>query len=169
LPSAYAGGVFLFIALNWMRVHSSREKFGGLSLDQGFVGRISLQGREELLDLVGGFHVEQATAEGVDGFYFFGEHQEVFLAGSRGGEVDGGEEPKFGDGAIEDQFHVARAFEFLENDLVGPGSGVHEAGGDDGERAAFFRSTGRPEKLFGNVEGLGVQPAGHGAAAFGIF
>lgn len=101
--------------------------------DEVGVGGEAAERGEELFDLDVRGHLHQAAAEGGDGFEFVLGDEEVFFAGAGGGEVDGGEEASLGDFAIEDEFHVAGAFELFEDDLIADGAGVDEAGGDDGE------------------------------------
>ena len=49
------------------------------------------------------------------------------------------------------QLHVAGAFELLVDHLVHPAAGVHQAGGDDGQAAAFLYIAGATEELLGRV------------------
>ena len=105
---------------------------GGFA-DEFVVGFEVFEGFEELVDLLVGLHVVKSSSEGGGGFEGGGVEQEVFLAGAGVGEVDRGEDATVGHVAIEDQFHIAGAFELFKDDLVAAGAGVDEAGGDDGE------------------------------------
>ncbi len=79
-------------------------------------------------------------------------------------DVDGRVDAAIGQFAIEHEFHVAGAFELLEDQVVHAASGVDEGGADDGERAAFFKRAGRGEEFLGNVHCFDVDTAAHGAA-----
>jgi len=82
--------------------------------------------------------------------------------------MNGGKDALLGEAAIEMEFHVAGAFELLEDDLVHAALGVDEGGGDDGEGAAFLDIAGGAEEFFGPCEGLGLDAAGHDAALAGL-
>ena len=75
-------------------------------------------------------------------------------------DVNGGVDASLGEFAIKVDFHVAGALEFFVDDIVKPGSGVNEAGGDDGEGAGFFCVACSAEEVLGGVEGDGVHAAG---------
>lgn len=132
------------------------------------IGREPLQCGQQLLDLLRRGHGEQAAAQSRHGLHFVLAHEQVFFAGAAGGEVDCGEEAAFGDLAIEDELHVAGAFELFEDDLVCRAAGIDEAGGDHGEAAGFFGVAGCAEDLAGDFEGFAVEAARHGAAAAGV-
>lgn len=101
--------------------------------DEVGVGGEAAEGGKELFDLDVGGHLHEAAAECGDGFEFVFGDEQVFFAGAGGGEVDGGEESSLGDFSVEDEFHVAGAFELFEDDLIAYGAGIDEAGGDDGQ------------------------------------
>ena len=94
---------------------------------------------------------------------------EVFLAAGGGlGHVDRREKPLLGEVAVEADFHVAGALEFLEDDVIHAAFGFDEAGGDDGEAAALFEVAGGAEELAA-LEGGRAEAAGADrAAALGV-
>ncbi len=79
--------------------------------------------------------------------------------------MDGGEDAAFGEFAVEADFHVAGAFEFLEDDVVEAGFGFDEGGGEDGEGAAVFDVAGGSEEFAGFLEGYWGDAAGADGAA----
>ena len=63
------------------------------------------------------------------------------------------------------QLHVARALEFLEDDVVHAAAGLDERRRQDGDRAAFLDVSCGTEKLLGLVQRRRVQTAGQRAPA----
>ena len=109
--------------------------------------------------------VHHHAAELANGLDVFGREKFFLLARAALGDVQGGEEPAVGELAVQDQFHVAGAFELLENQFVHARAGVHQGGGDDGQRAALLDLAGGGEHLARNFQRAGIHAAGHGAAA----
>ena len=120
--------------------------------------------RGQLLHRVDGVHGRERAAEHRHGAKGFGREQLFFAAGAGLADVDGGPDAAVGQLAIEHQFHVAGALELLENQLVHAAAGVDQRGADDRQRAAFLEEPGRGEELLGDVHGLDVDAAAHGAA-----
>ena len=89
-----------------------------------------------------------------------GRQQQLFLAGAAAVEVDGREHALFIKAAVQVDFAVAGAFEFLKDHLVHAAAGVDQCGTDDGQAAAFFNFAGRAEKTLGALQGVGVHTAG---------
>ena len=65
------------------------------------------------------------------------------------------------------QFHVASALELLEDDLVHLRAGLHQGGGDDGQRAALGDVARSAEELLGRVQGGCIDTTGEDAARGG--
>lgn len=145
-------------------IRGSRRNAKSAAADEAFVGWVSLEGGEELIDLLISGHGEESAPERGDGFDLDLGHEFLFLARAAFCEVDRGEGASFGDLAVEDEFHVARALELFEDDLVGGGAGVDEATCDDGEAAGFFGVSRGTEDLAGDFESLAIEAAGHGSA-----
>ncbi len=61
--------------------------------------------------------------------------------------------------------HVARAFEFFEDDFVHPAAGIDERRGENGQAAAVLDIARRAEELFRLVKSVGVDTAGENLAA----
>src|SRR6185437_3615732 len=102
------------------RTRSSRDAVGMGAL-------LSVHGCEEIGVALG---LEQAVAEQLHGL---GDRERVqHLA----------QHPD----AVEDDLHVAGAFELFEDDLVHAAAGLDQRGGDDGERTALFDVAGRAEE-----------------------
>ena len=59
------------------------------------------------------------------------------------------------------QLHIAGAFELLVNHFVHPAARVQQAGGDDGQGAAFLQVARRPDEPLGGIQGRRVNAAGH--------
>ena len=57
-------------------------------------------------------------------------------------------------------FHVTGSFELFENNLVHARSGIDQRRGDDGEGSALLDVTGRTEKPFRFMQGVGIDTAG---------
>ena len=62
---------------------------------------------------------EQRAAHAMDDGEFGGRYQQFLATGARSGEVHGGEHPAFGEFAVQPEFRVAGALEFLEEHRVG--------------------------------------------------
>ena len=65
----------------------------------------------------------------------------------------------------EVQLHVARALELLVDHVVHAAAGIDQAGGDDGQAAAFFDVARRAKEALGRIQGRRVETAGQRAAA----
>ena len=76
-----------------------------------------------------------------------------------------GEDAPLGQLAVEVQLHVAGALELLVDHVVHAAAGIHQAGGDDRQAAAFLDVAGRAEEALGRVEGDRVDTAGERAPA----
>src|ERR1035437_7784255 len=94
--------------------------------------------------------------------------EQFFVAGGAGIDVDRRVDPPLGQSPVEPELHVAGALELLENDLVHFGAGLHQGGGQDGERPALFDVAGRPEELLRWVQGTRVDATGHDPAGRGL-
>lgn len=93
----------------------------------------------------------------------FGEDQ-LFTTGTAGGNVDGWPEAELGGLAVKDHFHVTRALELLENEIIHAGTRFDEGAGDDGEAACLFGVAGGGKDLARLFERADVETARHGAA-----
>src|SRR5918997_1608313 len=74
-------------------------------------------------------------------------HQELFLARRGVLDVDGRVDPAVRQLPVEPELHVARALEFLEDDLVHPAPRLDERGRQDGQGTAVLDVACRPEEL----------------------
>lgn len=110
----------------------------------------------------------EAAADEVDFVEGVVGEEEFFAAGAGTKDVDGGVDEVFGEFAVEDEFHVSGAFEFLEDGVVGFGVGVDEGGAEDGEGAGFAGVASGGEESAGHFEGAGHDAAGLDAAAAGL-
>ena len=129
------------------------------ALDEILVGGVSLDGFEQLLDLNRWCHGDEAASKCCHCLEFPLAHQEIFLAGTAGSKVDGGEEAFLGNRSVKDQLHVPGALELLEDHLVRPRPGVDEAGGDDGQASAFLRTfVHAPNICLGTSSALASSP-----------
>ena len=88
----------------------------------------------------------------------------VIIAGAALRNGNGRVDAALGKLAVESDFHVAGALELLEDDFIHAGFRLDEAGGNDGEAAAFLHLAGCAEEFAGLFQGVGAQTAGHGAA-----
>ena len=88
-----------------------------------------------------------------------GAEQQFLAAGGGARNVNGGEDAPLLQGTREVQFHIAGALELLVNHVIHAGAGIHQAGGDDGQRAALFDVAGCAEEPLGRVQRRGVNPA----------
>lgn len=114
---------------------------------------------------VGFVHVGEFSAQNGDAFFFERVEHVGFAARAGVGDVDRRPDALGGDFAVEHEFHVPGAFEFLENDFIHAAAGVDEGCADDGEAAAFFEVSGSAEELARNVECAGGDAAGEGFAS----
>ena len=94
----------------------------------------------------------------------FRHQQELVLAGSGGVDIHSWEYAAFRDPAVQLQFRVARALEFLEDDGIAGRTGLHHRGGDDGERTALFDIAGSAQEALWRVERIGIHTTGQDAA-----
>src|ERR1700741_3559775 len=93
--------------------------------------------------------------------------QQLLLAGAGLVDIDGRERPLVGDLAVQLQLGVAGALELLEDHRVTRGPGLHQRGGEDGQRAAVLDVACRAEEPLGReqrgrVDTTGEDPAGRG-------
>src|SRR4051794_31529505 len=88
----------------------------------------------------------------------------LFFAGTALRNIDCREEPAVGELAVQDQLHVTRAFEFLENEFIHAGSRIHQRRGQNGQGTALFDLARRGEHLARNFQGASVDATGHSAA-----
>ncbi len=86
--------------------------------------------------------------------------EEVVFTGAGFLDVDGWVDSAFDEFAVELDFEVTGAFEFLEDDLVHAAIGFDEGGGEDGEGAAFFDFAGGAEEFADLLESGVVDAAG---------
>lgn len=91
--------------------------------------------------------------------------QPVVIAGAALGKGNGRINAPFGKFPVQADFQIARTLEFLEDHFIHPGFRVHQAGGDDGQAAAFLHIARGGKKLAGLFQGIGAEAAGHDAAA----
>ena len=75
-------------------------------------------------------------------------------------DVDRGENAAIHQRAVQMHLHVAGALELFKNDFIHAAAGVHQRGGDDGQRPAFLDVARRAEKPFRLVQRVGVHAAG---------
>ena len=129
--------------------------------------------REEIVVGLGGFHFVQQELDGVDGAHWVEDaakdphflqrfliDQQFFLTRAGFLNIDRREDAFIRDLAVEHDFGVTRAFEFLEDDLVHTAAGVDQRGGDDGEAAALFDVTRSSKETFRTLQRVGVDAAG---------
>jgi hypothetical protein len=107
-----------------------------------------------------GGHAGEGAAEDDHAGVFVRVVEEFFLAGAGAFHIDTGEDASVDEGPVEVDLHIAGALEFLENDLIHPGSGIDEGGREDCQGSAFLDVTGGAEEAFGLMEGVGVYTAG---------
>ena len=94
---------------------------------------------------------------------------EEFVSARAGlGNIDGGEDSLFCEGAVEAQFHVSGAFKLFEDDVVHSVLRFDEGRGDDGEASAFGGVACGAEELFGFDERFCVEAAGHNPTFSGL-
>src|SRR5207244_3832019 len=124
--------------------------------------RLTVHGRQELSVALGLFNlIDQQLhtvnrvegiedlAEDPDAVEFIIVQQEFFFAGPRTVDVNGRKYPLIHQPAIEEDFHIASAFEFFKDDLIHTATGVHQRGRNNGETATFLDVAGRTEKALG--------------------
>src|SRR5574341_153465 len=94
-------------------------------------------------------------------------HEELFLAGAGGVDVDGREHALVHELAVEVELHVAGALEFLEDHVIHAAARVHEGRGEDREAPPILDAARGAEEPFRPLEGVRVQAAGEHLAAGG--
>src|SRR5690606_5400416 len=93
--------------------------------------------------------------------------QQLFATRTGTAHVDGREHALLRHLAVEVQFHVASALEFLVDHLVHLRTGVDQTGGDDGQAAAFLDIACCTEETFRTLQGVGVHTTGQYLAGGG--
>ena len=142
-----------------MLLFHAHQEFGvGLRLSQAV---------DEEVHGVGAVHFVEHAAEEADAAVLFGVHEHFFAAGAAAGDVDGRPNAAVDEAAIENDFLIAGAFEFLEDHFVHFAAGIDQRGGDDRERAAVFDAAGGAEKALWALHGVGVDAAGEDFAGVG--
>src|SRR3974390_1035053 len=136
--------------------------------EQLVVRFVLLKGGDEGFHGLNRVEVDHSSAQLADGVDLVLGKEFFLFARAAFGNVDGREQTAIGKLAVENELHVAGAFEFLEDEFIHPGAGVNERGGQNGERTAFFNLSGGGKHLAGNFEGARVHTAGHGAAAAAV-
>ena len=107
-----------------------------------------------------GVHVGEKLSEDPDTVVGICIIEEVVPTCRGKDQIDGREDSLVGEVAVQLEFHVAGALEFLKDNVVHLGTGFSESGGKDGKRAAAFDITGSTEEALGLLEGVGVHTAG---------
>ena len=123
------------------------------------VARRLFEARDEEVHGVDGGEIRETLAQEIDFFEFRGVVEELFFSRSALDEVDSWVDASVSEPSIEDEFHVARTFEFLEDHLVHARAGVDHGSGDDGERAALLDISSGAEEPFGFMERVRVDTA----------
>ena len=76
------------------------------------------------------------------------------------------EYPPVGKASVQVQFHVASAFEFLENMVIHPAAGLYKRRCEYGKAAALLYITSRSKETFRPVEGCRVEAPRKRSAAW---
>src|SRR5512137_623620 len=118
---------------------------------------------EEPLHGLDGLQRGEGAAKLADLLDLLAGEELLLLAGARGADVDGREDPALGQRPGEDDLHVPGALELLEDHLVHAAAGVDEGGADDGEGAALLGLAGRAEEPLRALQRAAVDAAGEGA------
>ena len=137
----------------------------GNALQHLRVGREFLHEHQQPLNRFIRFMTGEAAADQIDFFQLPRLQQQLFAPGAGQENIDRRINALIADFAVQHHFHVAGAFEFLEDQLVHAAAGFDQRGGDDGERASFFGVARGRENFARNFHGAGVDTAAHGASA----
>ena len=133
------------------------------------VAGVAFEQADDALEGFDGFVTGEAAAEHVDFIELEALKKEFLAAGAGFEDVGGGVVHLLGDLAIKHEFHVAGAFEFLEDEVVHAATGLDEGGGEDGEGAGFAGVAGGGEEATRDFQGTDTDTTGHGGAAlFGV-
>src|SRR5205823_6419938 len=87
-------------------------------------------------------------------------NEQLFFSGAGTLNINRGKGALVHQLAVENDFTVARSFEFFEDDIVHAGTSVDERGGNDGQRAAFFDVPRGTEETLRTLQSVGVHAAG---------
>src|SRR6478672_8195747 len=115
--------------------------------------------REQQLHRLDRRQRREHLAEHVDAVQVLLRQQQFFLPRAALLDVDGGEHATVHQLAIEVDFHVARALELFEDDLIHARAGVDQRRGDDGQRAALFYVARRAEEPLRPLQRVAVHAA----------
>ena len=100
---------------------------------QLLVGLVLFEGGDERFHRLNRIQVHHHAAKLAHGFDLVLGKKFLFLARAAFGDVDGGEKAAVGKLAVEDQLHVASAFELLEDQFVHARTSIDQRRGQDGE------------------------------------
>jgi len=132
---------------------------GGHGVEELHVGFGFAEAAEQKLHGLNGGKRAENLAQDPNAAQLVGREKEFVLTRAGALNVDGWEHALIGEAAIEIDFHVAGALEFLKDDVVHAAAGVDQSGGDDGERAAFFDVAGRGKEAARALQGVGINTA----------
>ena len=112
-----------------------------------------------VLDEFHSFHrgaVAQEIAQHPHAGIQFGADEQIVATCARSHNVDSREDALVRQLAVELKFHIARAFEFLENHFIHLATGFDECSGNDGEAAATLNVASSAEESFWFLQRIGI-------------
>ncbi len=86
-------------------------------------------------------------------------NEQLFLPRARALNIDGREDTLIDQLAVENDFHVARAFELFEDHFIHPRARIDKRRRDDGEGAALFDVAGGTEETLRALQRIRVHTA----------
>ena len=106
---------------------------GGHGVEELHVGFGFAEAAEQKLHGLNGGERAENLSQDPNAAQLVGGEEELVLTRSGALNIDGREHAFIREAAIEINFHVAGALEFLKDDVVHAAAGVDQSGGDDGE------------------------------------
>src|SRR5208337_57840 len=142
---------------DWRSRGTSRG--GGHGVEEFHIGLVFAEAADQELHGLNGGERAENLAKDPNAAQFVGRKKQFILTSAGSLDVDCREHALIGETAVEIDFHIAGALEFLEDDVVHAAAGVDQGGGDDGERAAFFDVASRGKEAAWALQGVGINTA----------
>src|SRR3984893_13276005 len=146
------------VSIPWSSTRSESSVHG---FEEGCVAlRRFPQLAEQEFDSIDRAHRIENTPQHVHFLQDVGGHQQFLLAGAGARDVDCGVSPFVGDLAVENDFRIAGALEFLEDHFVHARDGIDKRSRDDRQRAALLDIARGAKESLRALQGIGVDAAG---------
>src|ERR1700730_9016196 len=150
------------VSISWSSTRSESSVHG---FEEGCVAlRRFPQLAEQEFDSIDRAHWIENTPQHIHFLQDVRGHQQFLLAGAGARDVDCGVSPFVGALAVENDFRIAGALEFLEDHFVHARAGIDKRSRDDRQRAALLDIARGAQEWLTALQGIGVDAAGQNLA-----